>query len=621
MSLTRRTLLGRHAGRLLLATVVAAACERAFSTGPVAPVAVVVVTPASGSVLVKATLQLTATPQDANGSPLSGRTVSWSSDTPGTASVDSTGLVTGVAAGSATVTATSEGKDGTSSVTVMTVPVASVTVSPLSADIVVGGMVQLFATPKDANGNPLGGHAVIWASSNAAVAGVNTSGLVTGVAAGAAMITATSEGKSSTSTITVGADTSSLVTDPTAVFSEPTVSKPGYLAPITPQPFGTMVTRIAGDNGTSFAFSAGDLGTWGTDVRHHYSKDQPWSADNSLIALQNNGSPSVVYLDGATYQPVRGECPNYSLGDDRWHPSPAHPHERINVNGNQLTWFDVVTCTPTRSWMLPFSVNGFGSGEGNPSLDGRFAALADATRMFVVDMEGNHIGPAVDVSDCGLSSCSIDWVSISPSGKYAVVSYDGDYPRVYDVNPTTLALTARPMPQVYSGCHGTAERGFVYDLGHADMALNPFDGNEDMLIGQEHCGNRGKVVAGILVGGVMMTRLRDGAITALTTPTNEAYPHHISARAYDRPGWVYVSYYNSAGQRFNDEIVAIRMDGQAVERLAHKHSAFSGCYRCESHAVPSRDGLRVLWASNWVLNGDGASSVIQAYVVDTRPDR
>ena len=105
---------------------------------------------------------------------------------------------------------------------------------------------------------------------------------------------------------------------------------------------------------------------------------------------------------------------------------------------------------------------------------------------------------------------------------------------------------------------------------------------------------------------------------APANPANEAYPDHISTRSYDRPGWVYVGYYNSAGQRFNDEIVAVRLDGQAVERLAHKHSAFSGCSRCESHGVPSRDGLRVLFASNWALNGDGTSSVIQAYVVDTR---
>jgi len=236
-----------------------------------------------------------------------------------------------------------------------------------------------------------------------------------------------------------------------------------------------------------------------------------------------------------------------------------------------------------------------------------------------VDMEANMIGPARDLTDCGLASgCSIDWVSISPSGKYAVVTYNGDYPRVFDVDPTTLALTPRPMPQIYTNCHGTAAQGFVYDLGHADMTFNPFDNNEDVLIGQEHCGNRGKTVSGILIGGVMMTRLRDGAITPLTNPANEAYPDHISTRSYDRPGWVYVGYYNSAGQRFNDEIVAVRLDGQAVERLAHKHSAFSGCSRCESHGVPSRDGLRVLFASNWALNGDGTSSVIQAYVVDTR---
>jgi hypothetical protein len=498
-------------------------------------------------------------------------------------------------------------------------PIASVIVAPSAAMLSVGGTQQLTATPQDANGTALIGRAVTWASDDTAIATVSATGLVAAVAPGSAMITATSEGTSGVAAITV--HNSSLVTDPTLVFSEPTVPKPAYLTPISPAPFGTLVTRVAGDPGADFPFASGGSGIWGTDVRHHYSKDQPWSADNSLLALQNNGTPSVIYLDGTTYQPVRGRCPNYSLGDDRWHPSSAHPHERINVKGSTLSWFDVVTCTTTRSWTLPFSVNGFGAGEGNPSFDGRFAALANDSQMFVVDMEANQIGPAVTVSDCGLTSCGIDWVSISPSGRYAVVSYTGDYPRVYDVNSTTLALTPRPMPQTYPGCQGAAAQGFVYNLGHADMTRNPFDGNQDVLVGQEHCGNRGKTVAGILIGGVMMTRLADGAITALTNPTNEAYPHHISARAYDRPGWVYVSYYNSPGKRFDDEIVAVRLDGQAVERLAHMHSDFAGCYRCETHAVPSWDGLRVLWASNWALNGDGTSTVIQAYVLDTRPNR
>ena len=76
----------------------------------------------------------------------------------------------------------------------------------------------------------------------------------------------------------------------------------------------------------------------------------------------------------------------------------------------------------------------------------------------------------------------MDWVSVSASGRYVVVSYDGDHPRVYDVNPTTLALTPRPMPDAAPRCSGgAAAQGFIYDLGHADLTLNPFDGNEDVL--------------------------------------------------------------------------------------------------------------------------------------------
>src|SRR5438445_4585365 len=84
-----------------------------------------------------------------------------------------------------------------------TVPVASVTVSPASATVGAGQAVQLTATPKDANGNPLSGRTVTWSSSNTSVAIANSGGFVTSGAAGSATITATSEGQSGTSAITV----------------------------------------------------------------------------------------------------------------------------------------------------------------------------------------------------------------------------------------------------------------------------------------------------------------------------------------------------------------------------------------------------------------------------------
>jgi len=191
------------------AATITAASEGKSGTAAVTvssvPVASVAVSPTSASVSVGQTVQLAATPKDANGNPLTGRTVTWSSGNTAVATVSASGLVTGVSAGAATITAASEGQSGSAAITVTSVPVASVAVSPASASVQTGQAVQLTATPKDANGNPLSGRTIVWTSSNTAAATVNTSGRVTGVAAGSATITATSEGKSGTAAITVTA--------------------------------------------------------------------------------------------------------------------------------------------------------------------------------------------------------------------------------------------------------------------------------------------------------------------------------------------------------------------------------------------------------------------------------
>jgi len=167
------------------------------------PVATVTVAPPSAGLNTGQTVQLSATTRDSAGNVLAGRVVTWGSSAPSVATVTSGGLVTGVAAGTATMTATSEGKSGTSAITVTFVPVATVTVTPASANLAVGQTVQLTATPKDANGNTLTGRTITWATSNASVATVTTSGSVKGVTAGSATITATSEGQSGSSAISV----------------------------------------------------------------------------------------------------------------------------------------------------------------------------------------------------------------------------------------------------------------------------------------------------------------------------------------------------------------------------------------------------------------------------------
>src|SRR5438094_692006 len=138
------------------------------SSTPPAPVASVTVTPPSATVQAGQTVQLTATLKDANGNLLSGRSVTWSSSNTAVATVNNSGLVSGAAAGSATITATSEGQSGTAAITVTPAPppapVASVTVTPASASVPTGLTFQLTATLKDANGNTLTGRTVTWAS-------------------------------------------------------------------------------------------------------------------------------------------------------------------------------------------------------------------------------------------------------------------------------------------------------------------------------------------------------------------------------------------------------------------------------------------------------------------------
>lgn len=202
----------RSAAQLLVlaTTVLIAACGGGDSTnGPDSPVPVahVSVSPSPVAKAVGETVQLEATLRDADDNILTGRTITWSSSDSDVATVDpSTGMVTAVAVGSATITATAEGVDGTGTITVTEspTPVATVEITGPATLVAAGGTLQLTAVTKDADGNVLTGRAVTWTSSNDAFATVSQTGLVSGVLAGNVVtITATSEGQTGEAEIAV----------------------------------------------------------------------------------------------------------------------------------------------------------------------------------------------------------------------------------------------------------------------------------------------------------------------------------------------------------------------------------------------------------------------------------
>jgi hypothetical protein len=89
---------------------------------PLSAVASVVVAPDTSTIAFGATTSLTATLADSRGNVLTGRAVTWSSSNANIATVDATGLVTGITAGTATITATAEGQSGAATVTVLPPP-------------------------------------------------------------------------------------------------------------------------------------------------------------------------------------------------------------------------------------------------------------------------------------------------------------------------------------------------------------------------------------------------------------------------------------------------------------------------------------------------------------------
>jgi uncharacterized protein YjdB len=145
---------------------------------PSPTIASVMITPSAASVVAGGTSQLSATVKDATGSVVSGPSVTWASTNSAVATVGTNGLVTAVAAGTATISATSSGVSGTATFTV-TAPVGN---PGAVTDLAVAGVTDTsltlaFTGVNDGSGNPAS-YDIRWAT------GTIAWGSATGVARG-----------------------------------------------------------------------------------------------------------------------------------------------------------------------------------------------------------------------------------------------------------------------------------------------------------------------------------------------------------------------------------------------------------------------------------------------------
>ena len=150
----------------------------------------ITITPSSATVNVNQSTNFIATALDSNGNAVSNLTYTWTSSAPTVAIVTNSGLVTGLTAGTANITAsvTTVAATNTTPATVVTSntatvtvipPIAKVVVTPASAQIANGQSQQFTAQVVDASGKGIPGIQVTWNDNNAAVVSISGSGVPT----------------------------------------------------------------------------------------------------------------------------------------------------------------------------------------------------------------------------------------------------------------------------------------------------------------------------------------------------------------------------------------------------------------------------------------------------------
>ena len=198
---------------------------------------------------------LTATPLDRAERPLGDRQIRWTSSDERVATVDATGGVTAHQPGTVTLTAACEGREASASLSVLPVPVASITLDEETDPLEIGEECQLRATARDADGAPLD-RPIAWRSSNTRVATVSNDGMVRALAPGKSKVTATADRAVASTRIVVVAAASSGV----GAASAPRRGRRGWLlaglAAVVLAALGILLARSPSGTPTTVASDA-----------------------------------------------------------------------------------------------------------------------------------------------------------------------------------------------------------------------------------------------------------------------------------------------------------------------------------------------------------------------------
>lgn len=384
----------------------------------------------------------------------------------------------------------------------------------------------------------------------------------------------------------VSAQSARMITSFTAL-AEPTLAKPAVGVPFRDPVFNTKIIRLTD---AAAKKSAGYI--------CYYPKLNPFNADETKILIYERGGRWHLFARNGAHLgmlPIKKTQTDPQL---RWHPS--DPNLLLWFDANKIAQYDVVT----RKHAVLATFEGYdfvtNFDEGNFSQDARFVALAGKKWPWVGGLQEFF---AYDLGEKKLlgekiiaTGKEVDWVTISPSGKYLVVLVGTPHGE-----EQWQGVDVYQLPEMKY-----LARGYYPFSDHADLGFDA-EGNEVYVTDNAEStfpDRQRHLEAYRLDNGSKKDLL--GFAWGLS--------RLISCRNYEAPGWTIVSTYSkpehyaqNKAHPFDDEIFAVKLDGsREVRRIAHHRSQrFSvgdysyNNYWDQPNAVPSRSGKYILFSSNW----------------------
>ncbi len=327
------------------------------------------------------TLQLAAYAVSAAGDTLRDRAITWRSDNPSIASVNSAGVVSAIAPGTVSVRAAAGDVEGVAVIAVSAPEAAAVQLDVAGLDLEEGVTRRVTAVVLDAAGTPIPGAAVAWSTADASIATVSADGAVTALRWGTTTLRASVAGKTATAAVRVlTRSTYDLLFDSRTGYSnEPELYTLDVRSPaatparlntagagtwdVSPSPDGTQVVFVAREPFGPQLFIARRDGSGARLITSESGgADQPvWSPDGTRIAFRawSAGGPpgpfnpadiKVVQVGaigtGATSIPTptpltANKGTQESAEWPTWSPRQADGHHRVAYSSQRLAGYQV----------------------------------------------------------------------------------------------------------------------------------------------------------------------------------------------------------------------------------------------------------------------------------------